>query len=47
MKEYLELKVGGHKERKGLRAKECAFWKHYLPNLLQSGKISILEIPPL
>ena len=37
-KQYLELSV--HPViGKGLRSKECAFWREYLPQLLSKGEV--------
>lgn len=36
-KEYLELSVSNMTRGKGYRARKCAFWQVYLPNLL--GKL--------
>lgn len=40
-KEYLEIKSGNMSVGYGLRARKCAFWKHYLPSLL--GKLKIFK----
>ena len=37
-REYLEISTTNHSLGKGLRAKECSFWSHYLPQLLRKGE---------
>ena len=42
-REYLEISTTNITMGKGLRAKECAFWSHYLPQLLRKGNQLLMK----
>jgi len=43
-REYLEISTTNHTTGKGLRAKECAFWTIYLPQLLRKAEDPLIPL---